>query len=468
MWPFTKKKKPEETSNLPEASQNPGIEFIGPQIKATRASKEIVQDYVDGGQNPATDEVEKYYSTSELINSCVRFIAETAGMAKPRVYRLNPNTGEKLPVRDKKLRDWINRPNPFLTWQNLIELNIKSLLLSGNGYLTFEKVKGTYETWSLVPSKVDVVPDKTNYLKGYIFDQKIAYKPEEIIHTKIPSIRNFYYGESPVLSLVDSLLLESYSVEELKATYQNGVLIKGVLQSSLPLSPDQIDTLREQFNQLYNAQSKYNRGVAVLPSGLTFEPISMNTKEAGLLDSLGIANQRVLQVFRINPIVLGGLAEATTRIRELYVSVLTNAVLPYIKNVEQQVTLFLRKQYKDDNIVFELDLDEISMLESAFEIKANTIKTLVSTGVLSLNEGRELLNLPKIDSEFADKHVLPAYLVGSEVNFIEDLSETSQLTGNNAGETPQSPPGSSDPQGGAADMPGADPTGDNTSNNSPS
>ena len=48
----------------------------------------------------------------------------------------------------------------------------------------------------------------------------------------------------------------------------------------------------------------------VLPNKMTYSSIKLSPKDSMLLDSLGIADDRVLRVFRLNKIVLGGSVES--------------------------------------------------------------------------------------------------------------------------------------------------------------
>jgi len=460
MFDFIKRKKAPETNKVePNFSSDIQIvEFGNTSEKNTRAGTTISPNYANGMNNPSSAKIEGYMTTSELVNSCVRFIAEVAAQATPKIYKIADN-GDSIPITDPKLKMWAVMPNPYFSWNELIQLVIQGMLLGGNGYLTFEVVKGQLESWFLVGSQVDVVPDPKKFLTGYIYNDEIPYKPSEIIHFKTPSLNNVYYGVSPVASLLDTLELEAYAIEELKEMYERGVLLKGVLESEFPLSDDQISALREQFNNLYSKQGGYRNGVAVLPNNLKFKSISMTAKESALLDSLNASEERVLQVFKMNKLVLGGMDTGGTHLKEIFAAVVTTAVLPYIRMMDSKVTLFLRKQFNDPTLKFEFDTDNLTFVESAFEQKSNSLKTLYSTGILSLNETREMLNLHKLDSEGADKHMIPSYLVGENFRYIEDGSQNNG--GNNSTNNGN---GSTDPQGGNADVP-INP--DNNSNNKP-
>ena len=74
-----------------------------------------------------------------------------------------------------------------------------------------------------------------------------------------------------------------------------------------------------------------------------------------------------------------------------------------------------------------------------------------------MNEARNLIGLEPLSDEMANKHLIPAFLVGTNVNTIEDYvmgQPTDDVDG----------AGSTDPQGGEADLPAEGES--STSNNS--
>jgi HK97 family phage portal protein len=453
MWPFRKKKDEEKTHN----DQPSGTVVVSPVIeKVTRAQKEIMESYKDGGNNLAQSNEENYISTSELVFSCVDYIAKAASQATPRLYEIDPKTGDKKPVKDKKLAAWVNQPNPFWTWNDLLEMTVQGILLSGGSYLTLEMVKGAYETWYLgPPSKVNIVPDKSKYIKGYIYDDKVTYKPEEVCYIKNPTLNNAYYGMPAVRPLLDTLLLEASAIDELATFYKGSNIISGVLKSELPLTPEQVEELREQFNSLYGQGGKYKRGTAILPAKMDYKPIQANPKDALLLDSMSISEQRVLRVFKLNALALGGEASSTTHPQELMRAVFNTAVRPYLYKIEAQMTLFLQRKFKKANLVFEFDFDKIVELETSLDVKSSAAKTLYATGVATMNEARDLVGLARLESKYADMNVLASYLFGTDFQYIQELSDTRQVPNTDIGNNnqPQGGAGSTSPDGGTPDMP---------------
>ena len=97
-------------------------------------------------------------------------------------------------------------------------------------------------------------------------------------------------------------------------------------------------------------------------------------------------------------------------------------------------------------IVVKFNFDRITELEVAVDVNSTSAKTLYSTGILSLNESRAMVGAPKVNEERADKHAVPAFLFGDNIQYIEDdvVLDTTTDT--------QEQPNSSDPQGGTADL----------------
>ena len=429
--------------------------------KATKASSKYYDGYSEGNGQLAKKSEENYLHTSELVFSCVDYVAKTASQAVPKVFEVNPLTGDKEAITDTKLQAWASSPNAFQTWGEIIEVIVQGLFLGGNSFMSHELVAGRFESWHLgPPSQVKVVPDKRQFVKGYTYLDKVAYRKDEVIHFKNPTLNNIYYGVPSVRPLLDTLLLESSSMKELTQFYEGSTILGGVLQSEFNLSPEQIVELREQFNTLYGSRGTQRRGTAVLPAGLKYTTTQSSPKDSMLLETIDTTEQRVLRVFKINSLVLGGESTSTTNIRELLAATFSVAVRPYLYRIQDQVTLFLREKFKNPNLVFEFDLDKISELETPLDVKMTASKTGYSTGLMSLNEARSLLNLVKLDTKEADYHIVPSFLVGNDFSYLEE----ERVKPTDATGTSGQPAGSTSPEGGGADGIGGEQ--ESTSNNS--
>jgi len=416
-------------------------------VKSSKNQSKLTDTYKDGNNALAKSNEENYFHKVDTVFSCIDYIAKAASQAVPRIYIKDPNSSVRTPVTDKALLQWIDAPTPFHTWGETIELLIQGLQLSGTSYLTFEKVKGRYESWFLTqPSTVKIVPGK-DYIQGVIWNDSITYAANQIIVFRNATLNNAYYGVPSVRPLLDPLLLESSSIEELKTFYEGSTLLSGVLESEFALSNEQVAMLREQFRELFGKKGVERGGTAVLQNKLKYKPIKATPADAKLLESLNLTDERVFKVFKLNPVAVGGETNIPANVKELMRVTFNTAVRPYLYKIADQITIFLKKVTKNQNIVFEFDFDRVVELETSLDTKSQAAKTLFVTGVASLNESRDLVGLPKIDKEEADMNILSASIYGRSATYLqtgESLNIDNQATNNI--------PGSTDPDGGNPDL----------------
>lgn len=414
--------------------------------KSSGALPEYVKDYESGGKRPSTETNYTTYSTSDLVNSCVNYITETGGLVKFRIGQKDKD-GKIQPIKDKKVRELFDTsPNPYYTWQETTENLIQSYLLAGNAYMNIELLK-KYELWNLEPHRMKVVPDEKNYLQGYLYNDKITFDPEEVMHVRRANSNSQYYGTSAVMEcLADPLLLEAYGIGDLKEFYENSSVGGGVLTSEFPLAPEQIASIREQFAENYGKGTK-RHSMIVLPNKMTYGSIKLSPKDSMLLDSLGIADDRVLRVFRLNKIVLGGSVESFgTHPEEVLKMVFTTAIKPIVMKIASQLELFFQTLLNKTDIVVYCDYDAIPYMQSNIETRSESVLKLFSGGIASINECRDLLGLPELSHENYNIRFLPSYLLGTSPTSIEDYT-----TGMNLSPTNQQPaePTTVNPSGGS-------------------
>jgi len=430
--------------------------------KASKNTSEAMKSYTDGNGKLAKSTEENTLHTSELVYSCVDYICKAASQAVPKIGKID-KSGKFVALKaSDKLNSWAKSPNPYFTWGEMIELQIQAILLGGTSFMTFEMVKGNYESWFLgSPSSVKIVPHATNYMDGIIWKDVTAYKSDEICIVRNPTLNNMYYGVPAVRSLFDTLTLESYALTDLKSFYENSSLLTGLLESEYALSPEQINAIQEQFQTLYGKGGTKRGGTAVLPSGLRYNPIQSSPQDAKILDSLAISDKRVLRVFKINALALGGENTSTSKPQDLMKAVFNTAVRPYLYKIEDSMTLFLQNKFKDPSLKFTFDLDRVVELETSLDVKSDAAKNSYTTGLATLNEARDMIGLARVDSENADKNILAAYLFGTGAVYVQDgkllnPADANTMPSSNSGNNTQDGgAGSTDPQGGNPDGPTA-------------
>jgi HK97 family phage portal protein len=398
-------KKRTSTSTSPPIEENKNTSPL--EIKASKANTKLV----DNATNTSTAREVNSYNTADVVFSCVGYAADVASQVVFNIYE--EKGGKKVPTQNKQLQAWLEQPNPFLSMSELIYIYIQSYLLGGNAYLTFEKVGKNIESWVLDPTKMQVVPDPKKYISGYLFDDTIAYKPEEVIAFKNLTPANLYYGVSYIKPLVDMLSIESYGVEDLKSYYSNSLIAQGIFTSDMGLTTKQVEALRQQFEQLYGRGGNARYGHLIAPNNLTWKPIKSNPKDAMLLDSLRLSEDRIYKVFRLSRALLGEqISGNSMNIKELKKNYVNNFIRPLLYKMLKQWETFFKRVFKNTSITIETDYSNIPEISQVFDERVDNVRLGISTGVISVNEGRDLLNLDRIEGEYVDSYFSPAYLLG--------------------------------------------------------
>ncbi len=416
--------------------------------KAAKANSTFVSDYKNGGKTDYNQNGETYYTTSDLVNSCVNYIAETGALTKLTIG-LRGKNGDITDIKDKKLKRLFEvAPNQFTTWSELLEQAIKSFLLTGSTFLSFERLKN-YELWYMPTAVTKIVPDSKNFISGYLVNDKIAYKPDEMIYVRRGNIFNQYYGTSALLDvLADYLTLEGNAVEDLKAFYANSSVGSGVLETKYPLDKEQIDTLRTQFKSAYGNTNRHS--TIVLPNDIVYKNIKLSPKDSMLLDSLKISESRVLRVFRLNAQVLGGAESFSTNIAEVATMAFNTAILPIVVRIVEQIELFVRELTNKDNLVIIPSYANIPYINKITESEAKSISQLTSSGILTINEARLSLGYNIKTGGAFDINFAPAYLLGGTPIALDTL-DTTMLPTSVSSDSASSgkPPKSVSPTGGS-------------------
>jgi len=451
-----KQPQPKSVANTPNTSNTLGVkENIEVKLnqplnqKASRVTK--VESWNEFNPDTNLAVYNKAYADSDTIFSIVSYIADITSQIKFEIFKQLKN-GKLIDTPYRELKDWLEQPNPFQPMSEIIYTYIISHLINGNAYLTYERVGRHIESWILNPLYVQIVPDEKRYISGFIYKNQIAFKTDEVLFFKNPSLDNMWYGVSYLSPLLDMLKLESFSIEDLKEFYEHSLIAQGIFTSEFPLTQKQIEALKEQFRQLYGMKGSDRYGHIIAPNNLKYQPIKFSPKDAMLLDALKISEERIYKLFRLSPALLGDLSHTSkTGLAESKKIFVNNFIRPLINRLLKTWETFFRRKYKDNSIVFVANYSDIPEISDALTEKVDKVRIAVASGLISPNEGRYLIGFDEIkDSEFMDSIFTPQYLVGQ--NPID--MRTGKVLNFDTTQGSDKKPNSLDPDGGSPDIVG--------------
>lgn len=211
----------------------------------------------------------------------------------------------------------LKKPNPFMLYDELVELLVIDLLLVGNAY--WFKFRMTSDgkplaLYRLAPSHVKVIPGAFGP-KRYEYQppgakDPLKIDPEQVIHFKRPNPHSAYYGMGIIQGGGRAFDLELAITDTIASYYENKADPSMIIQSERRVPRDVFNKLRAQVRSRV-AGSKRAGELLVLEAGLKADTLSTNARDA-LFDSLSKMSQdRIYSKFRVSR-KLFGLIDSTS------------------------------------------------------------------------------------------------------------------------------------------------------------
>lgn len=283
--------------------------------------------------------------------------------------------------------------NPYSTGQVLKKQLVKDYLLHGvayllnrNGKLYYLKAKNMHE----VPYTDDGI---TVAMKEYRYDgvrEVVLHEPEVIV---IDSGTNGLLTDAGELFQV-ALDMMDYN----KGILSNGAVPTGILKAASRLTQPAIDRLRETFSSLYGGPSKAGKTV-ILEEGLDYSPLALSPDKLQMNDSQKHVISEIARVFNIPQSMIDSSANKYNSLPENRLSFLQSCVGPIIFSIENSLNQqFLSQNEQDNGFYFKFDTSELIRVTE--KEKVATVSEAYNKGLISFNEARNKIDLPKVDKDF--------------------------------------------------------------------
>ncbi len=371
------------------------------------------------------------------VFACQTAICQSIAMLPPTVM------SETVESRKEQKKDhplWkILRvsPNSFMdrfTFFDTMQRN----LFSGNSFAHIGRTKAG-EIVSLTPldsEKIEIsFDDKTNAL-SYIYRQKggqsRTYTQREIFHLKCFS-KDGLVGRSPILIAAETVGSALSLQEHGNTTFENGAYLKGILTTEGSIKdPAAEQNIVESFMKWIREK----KSVALLQQGLKYNSIQQNNTEAQFLDLRKFSVEEICRIFRVPPqfvqVMTAGMSYAS--VEQVAISFVQYTIQPWVLLWESAIKHQLLGEEEDVSVRFNIS----SLIRGDLKTRTESIVQQLANGLLTINEGRALLDRNEVEDEIADKilishNLIPADKVGEEPP--SNISGTPDPADSNVGET---------------------------------
>jgi len=383
----------------------------------------------------------------DWVGEAIDLIAQTASSADWHVERdgqaLVPH---RAPTDDAEIeeapRDLVNllsAPNPWQTWSEFVELLVIDFLLAGNGY--WYKYGGEngkpLSLYRLHPEKVTVKPGRKELVDHYEYNPggtapPFRYQPDQVIHFRRTNPHDEHIGLGLPSAGPNVFNIELSMTESMRAYYEAGTRLSGVLESERPLAPTVFQKIKNQIATLY-AGAKNSYQVPILENGLKWKSISATAAEAEYRYLAPFSRDRILSLLRV-PKPLLGIGEGFDRgsIREAQRIFDNKTMIPFLDRLEACITTGLTQPGWGLDFVF--DYEYVMPIEDRIDLGQGFAAI---PGVM-VREVREQIGLPPLGPDQKDDE---GNLIDEIVlNLPGDNENASEIKDRNLGDEPGRPP----------------------------
>lgn len=345
------------------------------------------------------------YKQQPAVRTVIDFFARNIAQLGLHVFRRVSDTDrERLVGHD--LARTMKRPNPWTTRFTFIESTVQDLGVYSNAYWLKVRAGRSLGLVRLPAGQVAVkgglVPVGFEWTPaGAVAAQPFA--PSEIVHFHHYDPDNPLLG-FPTLETLRRVLAEEYAAGEYRQHFwKNAARTESVIERP-PAAPtwkkEQRDEFRSQWQQFAGAKSGMT---PVLEDGMTLRLIGFSAKDSEYVSARKLSREEVAAAFHVPLPMVGILDHATfANIREQHKQLYQDCLGPWLTMLQEEIELQLLPEYVDAQDVY-VEFNIAEKLKGSFEEQASSLQTLVGRPVMTVNEGRGRLNLPRDPDPDSDR-----------------------------------------------------------------
>jgi HK97 family phage portal protein len=205
--------------------------------------------------------------------------AEAASAVEWKLYRKRTDgrrtyaydgMDERTEVTNHLALNVLNKPNPFFTRQELIEVYAQHMCLTGEAWWALGYMGGLSaptEIWPVRPDRMAVVESPTEYIEAYEYQNpdgtRTRLETDEVIFSRRPDPLSAYRGVGPIQSVLAKIDSVRYSDEWNRSYFLNSAEPGGILKINRDLDDDEFRRLQYRWNEAHKGPQNAHR-VAIL------------------------------------------------------------------------------------------------------------------------------------------------------------------------------------------------------------
>ena len=330
------------------------------------------------------------------VYACVMAIARAVSQCYPTHIRVNEGAFER--VTTSAAYRILRNPNAYQTGPEFLLNLVAMALFDGEAFAVVTRNdRSEINSLHLLPrgSCSPQIDDDSKTVFYSIGASPLAptgtdyvAPSRDVLHLKFHTPRHPLIGESPIKAAALAIGINVALGQNQAAFFSRMNRPSGVLSTDAVLTQAQMQQLRSAFDD----QSKRwaAGGMPILTSGLKFQPISINSQDAQLIEAQRMSLEDICRVFGVPPPLVGDLTHATLNNSESLIQhFLSMGLGSYLEHIERS---FDRLFGMGGNEYVELDT--AALLRTDFAGRIEGLSKAVQGGLMTPDEARAREGLP--------------------------------------------------------------------------
>ena len=336
------------------------------------------------------DEIDKEtVKNIPAISACVNRIADTVSSLQVKLYKTNGETVEE--IDDPRVKLLNDDTGDTLDGSQFKKAMIEDMYLDKGGYAFVFKVGSEVKSIHFVEAKhISFQTNSDPIFKDYrIQCNGKLYEGFQWIKL-LRSTEDGWKGRS-IVEESPLLLNTVYASQEYeKNLVKTGGNKKGFIQSTIRLTKEAMDKLKEAFRNLY---SNNTENVVVLNDGLSFKESSNTSVDLQLNENKKTNSDDICKIFLIPPAIING--GATEEDKKLFYEGCINPILERFATALNRVLLT-----EDEKSSFFFAFDTTDLVKSDIEKRFKAYEIACNNGFMQIDEVRKNEKLPALGLDF--------------------------------------------------------------------
>lgn len=286
---------------------------------------------------------------------------------------------------------WL-QPNSFMTGPMWREATQQHEELTGEQWWIISRNENStipLELWFARPDRMTPVPDRDNFLSGYVYSsptgEQVPLGLDDVIMLRRPNPLDPYRGWGPVQTLLADLDSSRASAEWNANFFRNSAQPGGIVQFDGRLDEGELAEFQARWAEQHRGVGNAHR-VAVLENGLQWVDRSYSMADMQFAELRSVSREIIREAFAFPKPMLGTVDDANRANMEAASDMLARWLIrPRLERIRQALNTRLLPMYGATGRGLEFDFDDpvtgdVELESKQLTAQANAAHSLVSSG----------------------------------------------------------------------------------------